>query len=82
MYPKCKKFDKATQQEYYEEWDKHKQKRCNCRKKDNCPLYGKCLVECIVYEATVSTTNPTNTYFGQLRLILKVATITIHCCLV
>ena len=33
-------------------------------KKFSCPLDGKCLVECIVYEATVSTTNQKNTYFG------------------
>ena len=37
---------------------------CNYRNKNSCPLDGKCLVECIVYEATVSTTNQTNTYFG------------------
>ena len=37
---------------------------CNSRNKNSCPLDGKCLVECIVYEATVSTTNQTNTYFG------------------
>ena len=40
-------------------------KDCNCRSKDNWPLEGKYLVECIVYEATVSTTNQTNTYFGS-----------------
>ena len=40
-------------------------KNCNCRSKDNWDLEGKYLVECIVYEATVSTTNQTNTYFGS-----------------
>ena len=32
-------------------------KDCNSRNKDSSPLDGKCLVECIVYDATVSTTN-------------------------
>ena len=36
-----------------------------CRNKDNCYLYGKCLLERIVYETTVSTANQTNTYFGS-----------------
>ena len=39
-------------------------KDCNCINKDNCPLDRKSLVERIVYEATVSTRNQTNTYFG------------------
>ena len=33
-----------------------------CINKDNGPLYRKCLVEYIIYEATVSATNQTNTY--------------------
>ena len=37
----------------------------NTNKKDNCLLDRKFLVECIVYEATVSTTSQTNTYFGS-----------------
>ena len=40
-------------------------KNCNCRNKDNCLLDGKCLVECIAYEAIVSTINRTNTYLGS-----------------
>ena len=35
----------------------HSEKRsCNCRGKDNCPLDGKCLHKCIVYQANVITT--------------------------
>ena len=37
---------------------------CNCRTKDNCTLDWKCLSECIVYEATVLSTNQTKVYFG------------------
>ena len=39
-------------------------KDCNCINKDNCSLDRKSLVERIVYEATVSIRNQTNTYFG------------------
>ena len=39
-------------------------KVCNCRNKDDCPLDGKGLVECIFYKAAVFTTNQTNTYFS------------------
>ncbi|GFR75019.1 reverse transcriptase-like protein [Elysia marginata] len=39
---------------------------CNCRKKNECPLNGKCLTECIVYKATVTqpATNKIDTYVG------------------
>ena len=38
----------------------HSEKRsCNCRGKDNCPLDGKCLHKCIVYQA-----NECKEYFG------------------
>ena len=30
---------------------------CNCRVKDNFPLDGKCLHECIMYQAYVATNN-------------------------
>ena len=42
-----------------------RKKDYNCRNKDSCYLCGKCLLECIVYETTVSTANQNNTYFGS-----------------
>ena len=63
--PKYQKFDKATEQQCYEEWHKNKFKKCNCRSKDNCPLDKKILAEYIIYEGTVSATSQTNTYFGS-----------------
>ena len=43
----------------------HSEKRsCNCRIKDNCPLDGKFLHECIVYQADVVTNNECKEYFG------------------
>ena len=43
------------------------QKMCNCRKNRVCPLGGKCLINNIIYQATVTPTNPPdepNTYIG------------------
>ena len=37
---------------------------CNCRSKPDCPLPGKCLVESVVYQATVETENGSETYVG------------------
>ena len=43
----------------------HSEKRsCSCRVKDNGPLDGKCLHECIVYQANVVTNNECKEYFG------------------
>ena len=41
-------------------------KKCNCRKKDNCPLSGKCLTGSVVYQATVTKEDgsATETYVG------------------
>ena len=36
----------------------------NYRVKDNCPFDGKCLHECIVYQANVITNNQCKEYFG------------------
>ncbi|KAJ8024103.1 hypothetical protein HOLleu_36733 [Holothuria leucospilota] len=41
------------------------QKLCNCRRKENCPLHGKCLTRSIVYAADVSTETGTMTYIGM-----------------
>ena len=51
----------------------HSEKRsCNSRVKDNCPLNGKCLHECIVYQAKVVTNNECKEYFetaeGEFKL--------------
>ena len=41
-------------------------KECNCRKKESCPLRGKCLTESVVYQATVTRTDNQHkeTYVG------------------
>ena len=41
-----------------------KKKSCDCRIKDNCPLDGKYLRECIMYQANVITNNKCKEYFG------------------
>ena len=37
---------------------------CNCRKKPDCPLEGKCLQSIVIYQATVTTETSTETYVG------------------
>ena len=50
----------------------HSEKRsCNCRVKDNCPLDGKCLYECIVHHANVVTNNECKEYFGTAEREFK-----------
>ena len=39
-------------------------KPCNCRKANNCPLKGECLVKEVVYQATITTAEGTETYVG------------------
>ena len=43
----------------------HSEKRsCNCRVKGNCPLDGKCVQKCVVYQANVATNNECKKGFG------------------
>ena len=35
--------------------EKKNDKTCNCRKKQECPLNGKCLIESVIYKVTVKT---------------------------
>ena len=65
MYPNVKNFIKQHNSSITKSGTNTTKKDCNYRNRDNCPLDGNYLVECIVYEATVSTTNQTNTYFGS-----------------
>ena len=48
-------------------------KTCNCRKPNECPLNGKCLVSSIVYEAKVTDkqNNKTHNYIGLTENTFK-----------
>ena len=48
-------------------------KMCNCRKKDDCPLDGKCLTSNLIYSAKVTTTpsNSPKVYIGSTRNTFK-----------
>ena len=37
---------------------------CNCRKKETCPIEGKCLEEGIIYEATIKSNSDEKKYVG------------------
>ena len=48
------------------------QKTCNCRQKEACPLDGNCLVEGVIYAATVTTSNGTERdYIGSTGCTFK-----------
>ena len=51
---------------------KAKTKECNCRKKQECPLNGKCQQEALIYKATASTgSEPEKTYYGSTEGTFK-----------
>ena len=39
-------------------------RRCNCRSKSNCTLNGECLLECLVYKVTSTTSSSNFIYYG------------------
>ena len=47
--------NKAVRSDYHQSQTETNNKKCNCRKKDQCPLNGKCLIQNGVYQATVTT---------------------------
>ena len=51
---------------------------CNCIKKENCPLKGRCLIECVVYKADVlnpssnsNNKNDKKVYVGSMQDTFK-----------
>ena len=40
-------------------------RECNCRKKAECPLNGKCLTKCVVYKAVISSDEGKKVYYGS-----------------
>ena len=44
---------------------------CNCTKKDQCPLNGKCLTENLIYKATVSSSSGMMEYLGSTGQTFK-----------
>ena len=41
-----------------------KEKSCNCRDKHSCPLSGDCLIQNVVYQATIESPMGKETYIG------------------
>ena len=44
---------------------------CNCRKKEKCPLPGKCTIQNVIYEAKVTTPNEDKRYIGLTATSVK-----------
>ena len=56
--------NKAVLSDYHQSQTETNNKKCNCRKKDQCPLDGKCLIQNGVYQATVTTQTSSESYVG------------------
>ena len=56
--------NKAVLSNFYLSQTQTNEKECNCRKKDQCPLDGKCLTQNVVYQATVTTQTSSDSYVG------------------
>ena len=41
-----------------------KERNCNCRKKDECPLRGQCCKQTVIYKAKLKTADGTKNYIG------------------
>ena len=58
----------------------HSEKRsCNCRVKSHCPLDGKCVQKCVVYQANVATNNECKKVLEELKENLKCAIVIRPC---
>ena len=56
--------NKALLSDYQRSQTQTSDKECNCRKRDQCPLDGKCLAQNVVYQATVSMQTSSESYVG------------------
>ena len=56
--------NKAVLSNFYQSQTQTNDKECNCRKKDQCPLDGKCLTQNVVYQATITTQTSSDSYVG------------------
>ena len=54
----------TTRRKSFEEPRAYGKRSWNFRVNDNCPLDGKCLNKCIVYQANVIANNKCKEYFG------------------
>ena len=45
--------------------------QCNCRMSSECPLDNKCLEECLVYEATITSNEGSKVYLGSTEASFK-----------
>ena len=67
-YTQLKTDHRWTQQDHHKTepaiWRWNTPKPCNCREPNKCPLSGECLVNHVVYQATITTAENSETYVG------------------
>ena len=67
--PNMKQLIQALNQKMLDTQDK-KRRMCDCRKQD-FPVNGSCLMENVIYRASVTTANQTKFYVGSTGLTFK-----------
>ena len=67
-YTQLKTDHRWTQQDHHKTepaiWRWNTPQPCNCREPNKCPLSGECLVNHVVYQATITTAENSETYVG------------------
>ena len=56
--------NEAVLSNFYQSQTQTNDKECSFKKKDQCPLDGKCLTQNVVYQATVTTQTSSDSYMG------------------
>ena len=72
--PNMKRLIAAHNASILRKGEESEEKICNCRRGTVCPLEGKCLSKNIIYQATVTPTNPPDkpeTYVGLTSTTFK-----------
>ena len=59
------KISKHNSRVLNEESNVNREKKCNCRNKNTCPIPGECVQKNVIYQADVHTSNKIMTYYGS-----------------
>ena len=66
-----RKIQKHNQKILNENLAENKEKLCNCRDKNKCPVENKCQTENVIYKATAEHNNTKTTYIGSTSTTFK-----------
>ena len=67
-----KKQQQAPTNNNQQSADSNSRQSCNCQRRSECPLPGKCNTKTVVYRATVTTDRSKKTYIGSTENTFKI----------